>query len=117
VSETRGPETKDSLQIRVIAGRKILFDREGFFNSFYDWSEEIFASLANECGLFEVSDRHWRVVRFLREFYAVNGRAPLNRQLREGTVMSLSELEVLFPGGIKHGARRLAGLPSPRSCM
>jgi tRNA 2-thiouridine synthesizing protein E len=30
--------------------------------------------------------------------------------------LSLMEMESLFPGGIKHGARRLAGLPNPRSC-
>jgi tRNA 2-thiouridine synthesizing protein E len=107
----------DSLQMRAIAGRNVFFDREGFLNDFDDWSEELFNFLANECGLLEISDRHWRVVRFLREFYAVNGRAPLNRQLREGTGMSLLELEGLFPGGARQGARRLSGLPNPQGCM
>ena len=30
--------------------------------------------------------------------------------------MSLLELECLFPGGIRHGAKRLAGLPNPKRC-
>jgi dissimilatory sulfite reductase related protein len=115
--EPPGSETKDTLQIRTIAGRKVFFDREGFINDFEDWSEELFGCLAKECGLLEIRDRHWRVIRFLREFYAVNGRAPLNRQLREGTGMNLSELEKLFPDGIKNGARRLAGLPNPKGCL
>jgi len=103
--------------MRVIADREVLFDGEGYLNDFYDWSEELFDFLANESGLVAIGDRHWRVVWFLREFYAVNGRAPLNRQLREGTGMSLSEVEKLFPDGINRGARRLAGLPNPKGCL
>ena len=57
-----------------------------------------------------------RSIRFLREYYACNGRAPLNNQLRKGTGMSLLELDDLFPEGIKMGARRLAGLPNPKTC-
>ena len=59
----------------------------------------------------------WRVITYLREYYAHNGRAPMNRQLRDGTGLSLVELERLFPDGIRNGARRLAGLPNPRSCL
>jgi tRNA 2-thiouridine synthesizing protein E len=117
VSESQAPETKGSPQIRVIGGRKVFFDKEGFLNDFDDWSEELFDFLANECGVLAISGRHWRVILFLREFYALNGRAPLNQQLREGTGMSLLELERLFPGGIKHGARRMAGLPNPKGCL
>ena len=56
-------------------------------------------------------------MRFFREYYAYHGRSPLNRHLREGTGLSLGELERLFPGGIRLGARRLAGLPNPKSCF
>ena len=117
MNESREPETKDSLRIRAIADREVFFDREGFLYEFNDWSEELFEFLAKEAGLLEIDDRYWHVIRFLREFYAMNGRAPLNRQLTEGTGMRLMELEKLFPGGIRHGARRLAGLPNPKGCQ
>ena len=113
----REPETRDARKIRFIAGQDIRFDEEGFLNDFDDWSEQLFEYLAENSGLSEIGDRHWRVIRFLRKYYANNGRAPLNRELREGTGMSLLELEALFPGGIKRGARRLAGLPNPKDCM
>jgi sulfur relay (sulfurtransferase) DsrC/TusE family protein len=29
----------------------------------------------------------------------------------------LLEIEKLFPGGIKYGARRVAGLPNPKNCL
>lgn len=102
--------------VRRIGGREIVFDGEGFFNDFADWSEEACLALAKEAGLADLTERHWRVVRFFREFYGSNGRAPLNSQLRKGTAISLLELEALFPGGIRNGARRLAGLPNPKSC-
>jgi sulfur relay (sulfurtransferase) DsrC/TusE family protein len=60
--------------------------------------------------------RDWRVVRFLRDFYSYQRRAPLNNLIKKGTGISLQELESLFPGGIKYGARRLAGLPNPKAC-
>ncbi len=102
--------------VRVFGQREVVFDAEGFFNDFSDWTEEICTVLAEESGLALLTDGHRRVIRFLREFYAGNGRAPLNSQLRKGTQMSLLELEPLFPGGIKRGARRLAGLPNPKTC-
>ena len=102
--------------VRTIAGRDIVFDKDGFFMHFEDWSEEAFEWLAKESGLLQIDDRHWRVIRFLRSFYAYNRRAPLHRQLKEGTGMSLLEMEGLFPSGIKTGARRMAGLPNPKSC-
>jgi tRNA 2-thiouridine synthesizing protein E len=72
--------------------------------------------LAQESGISVLNDAHWRVIRFMRDYYLQNGRAPLNSQLKKGTDMSLMEIENIFPGGIKQGARRLAGLPNPRSC-
>jgi TusE/DsrC/DsvC family sulfur relay protein len=102
--------------VRNIAGRQIVFDRDGFFMNFEDWSEEIFECLAKESGLSNIDDRHWQVIRFLRNYYAYNGRAPLHRQLKEGIGMSVLEMETLFLDGLKRGARRLAGLPNPQSC-
>jgi tRNA 2-thiouridine synthesizing protein E len=100
----------------VIAGREVAFDDDGFFDDFEDWSEEIFEALARESGMSLITDQHRQVVRFLRDFYAYNGRAPLNNELRKGTGTSLRELDCLFSGGLKNGARRLSGLPNPKTC-
>ncbi len=110
------PETGAGLHTRIIVGREILFDGDGFLHDFADWSEELFEALALESGLSVLGERHRRVARFMREYYESNGRAPLNRQLTAGTGMSLMELEKAFPEGIKLGARRLAGLPNPKGC-
>jgi dissimilatory sulfite reductase related protein len=112
-----GAELGLSRSYRQIAGRQVLFDNEGFLWSAEDWNEDLAIALAAEAGLAVLAEAHWRVLRFLRDYFARNGRAPLNRQLAAGTEMRLLELEGLFPGGIKQGARRLAGLPNPKTCM
>jgi tRNA 2-thiouridine synthesizing protein E len=114
-SRPAGPEALQ-VQVRSFAGREIVFDSEGFLSDFRQWTEEVAQTLAQESGLEALTDTHWQVIRFLREYYLQNGRAPLHRELKKGTGMSLLEIESLFPGGIKQGARRLAGLPNPKTC-
>jgi TusE/DsrC/DsvC family sulfur relay protein len=104
------------VQVRSLAGREVVFDSEGFLADSLQWTEEVARVLAQESGLAVLADTHWQVIRFLREYYLQNGRAPLNRQLKAGLGMSLMEIESLFPGGLKLGARRLAGLPNPKTC-
>lgn len=81
-----------------------------------NWSERVAEELAREVGLPRLTEVQWETIRFLRTFYLANGKAPLNRDIKRETGMNLLEVERLFPGGIRHGARRLAGLPNPKSC-
>ncbi len=113
--------SKDSMRardhtIRVIEGKEVIFDEEGFLLNPESWTETIAETIAMETGLPALTDRQWEMIYFLRRFYLDNGRAPLNRDIKKQSGLSLLELERLFPGGIRHGARRLAGLPNPRSC-
>jgi tRNA 2-thiouridine synthesizing protein E len=103
-------------RLRKLGGKEVVVDKEGFLWHPEDWTEAVAESMAAECGIEAMSEVQWQVVRFLREFYLYNGRAPLNRDIKAGMGMSLMELECLFPGGIKHGARRVAGLPNPKTC-
>jgi len=104
-------------ELRTVAGRQVYFDAEGFFWDPDDWSDEAAEELAGESGTLRLDDVQWRVLRFLRAYYLYHGRAPMNRELRAGTELSLGELERLFPDGIRMGARRLAGLPNPKTCL
>lgn len=102
--------------VREIAEKIIIFDGEGFLRNPDDWSEKVAQSLASEIGLSEMDERHYQVIDFMRHYYYYHGRAPMNRDLKAGIHMPLLELEALFPGGIRLGARRVAGLPNPKSC-
>jgi TusE/DsrC/DsvC family sulfur relay protein len=114
--EPNGEAARLARHVRVLAGREITFDGEGFFWDHDDWSEQAARELAAESGLATLGEVHWHVIRFLRRFYEHNGRAPLNQQTKKGTGLSLLELQRLFPGGLRNGARRLAGLPNPKTC-
>jgi tRNA 2-thiouridine synthesizing protein E len=103
-------------KVRQIAGRSLVFDGKGFLRHPEDWSEEVARYLAEESGLSQLSRIHWQVIHFMRDYYFYHGRAPMNRDLKAGLNMSLMALEALFPGGIREGARRIAGLPNPKSC-
>ncbi|MFH1135143.1 MAG: TusE/DsrC/DsvC family sulfur relay protein [Pseudomonadota bacterium] len=116
-TEGEGQALVPGPRVRRIDGREVVFDGEDFLADPDAWSESLALALAREAGLPGLDDVQWRVVKFLREYYYTHGRAPLNRQLREGAGLSLLELESLFPGGIQRGARRLAGLPNPKTCQ
>ncbi len=104
-------------RLRRIAGQEIYFDWEDFLWDPDDWSETIASALAQESGMQGLDDTQWSVIRFMRDFYYQNGRAPMNKDLKKGTGMPLLQLERLFPDGIRRGARRLAGLPNPKACL
>ena len=110
-------EQTRSRALRTVAGRPVYFDDEGFFWEPDDWTEAAAEELARESGISGLDPVQWRVLRFLRQYYLYHGRAPMNRELKAGTELSLVELERLFPDGIKLGARRLAGLPNPKTCL
>jgi tRNA 2-thiouridine synthesizing protein E len=103
--------------LRTIDGREVLFDAEGFLVDAQAWTETVAETLAAEIGLAALGDEHWRVIRFLRDYYLEHGKSPLSREVKKDVGLSLMEIESLFPGGLKRGARRLAGLPNPRGCM
>ncbi len=101
----------------TLDGQKIEFDEEGYFMDETQWSEAVCRELAGQSGLTDMLKKHWRVLYAYREYYAYNGRAPLNKHLKAATGMSVLEMERLFPGGLKNGARRLCGLPNPKTCQ
>ena len=105
-----------SQKIRLIGDQQILFDSEGFLWNPADWSEQVAEILAAESGLAELNEFQWRILHFLRDFYFQNGRAPMNRDIKAEIGLSFMEMEALFPDGIRRGARRVAGLPNPKTC-
>ena len=45
-----------------------------------EWTEELAAATAREHGIPELTDKHWQVVRFMRERYAATGESPSVRR-------------------------------------
>jgi len=92
-------------------------DEEGFFTDPGRWTEPMAGQLARESGIEALTDRHWRVIRFVREQYAAKGTGPTVRVLGKTSGVSVKELYQLFPKGPAKTAARIAGTPKPRGCI
>ncbi|HET9101929.1 MAG TPA: TusE/DsrC/DsvC family sulfur relay protein [Solirubrobacteraceae bacterium] len=92
-------------------------DAEGFLADPAQWTEAMAPQIARENGIAELTDRHWQVVRFMREAYLRNGSAPSIRTLGKASGVPIKELYELFPKGPAKLAAKIAGIPKPRGCI
>ncbi len=99
-----------------VSEKKILLDREGFLKDPSLWSEEVAEVMARESGLDFLDEHQWQALHFMRDYYKREGKVPLNHKIKQGTGLGMMELEGMFPGGIRYGLRRLAGLPNVKGC-
>jgi TusE/DsrC/DsvC family sulfur relay protein len=101
----------------TIAGASVDVDAEGFLTDASQWNEEIAAEIAREYGIPVLSDRHWQVVRYMREVYLRDGQAPTIRSLGKSSGVSIKELYQLFPKGPAKLAAKIGGIPKPHGCI
>lgn len=101
----------------TLAGATVDRDAEGFFTHPEEWTEEMAHEVARENGIAELTDRHWLVIRFMRETYLRDGNAPSIRTLGKASGVPIKELYQLFPKGPAKLAAKIAGIPKPRGCI
>lgn len=95
---------------------KIEIDAEGFFQKPEQWTAELGAVVAAESGI-ALTDRHWQVIRFMRERYITTGTAPTIRTLGKASGVPIKELYQLFPKGPAKLAAKIGGIPKPHGCI
>ena len=98
-------------------GMTILVDDDGFMEEPDTWNEQVALALASTEGVDELSEEHWRVVNYLRDYYHKFGVAPMIRKLCKETKFPLKHIYTLFPSGPAKGACKVAGLPKPTGCV
>jgi len=92
-------------------------DAEGFLTDPQQWNEQLAEQIALENGIQELTDRHWLVVRFMRERYLATGNAPSIRSLGKESGVPIKELYQLFPKGPAKLAAKIGGIPKPKGCI
>ena len=92
-------------------------DPEGFLTDPAQWSDELAVEIARENGIDPLTERHWQVVRFMRDTYLQTGNAPSIRTLGKASGVPIKELYDLFPKGPAKLAAKIAGIPKPRGCI
>ncbi len=105
------------MTMTLIAERSVDVDAEGFLTDPQQWNEPIAEAIARENGIAELTDRHWLVVKFMRDRYLTTGTAPSIRSLGKESGVPIKELYQLFPKGPAKLAAKIGGIPKPRGCI
>jgi len=106
----------DELKI-TIEGKDYDIDEDGFIQDPAIWNKIIALGLAQTEGVDELTEDHWKVVNYLRDYYQEYNIAPMIRKLCKETGFKLKEIYDLFPSGPAKGACKVAGLPKPTGCV
>jgi len=101
----------------LIPDTSVETDAEGFLTRADQWNEEIAEEIARKNGIPELTERHWLVVKFMRERYLRTGNAPSIRSLGKESGVPIKELYQLFPKGPAKLAAKIGGIPKPRGCI
>jgi len=104
-----------------IAGNSLRVDDEGYLIDPADWNEQVAEALARQERIV-LSDEHWAVIRFIREYYEGRQIAPDARHVMKHLAgikgagkAGRNDLFVLFPYGYVKQACKIAGMRRPRA--
>jgi tRNA 2-thiouridine synthesizing protein E len=88
-----------------------------------DWNEDVAQRLAELNGI-ALTDAHWEIILFMRDYYLQFKHLPNARVFTKAIARKLGEekgnsryLHRLFPDGPLKYACKLAGLPKPPTCL
>ena len=99
-------------------GKKLEVNEEGFLIDPNLWDKEVAQFLAKEEeGLENLTEEHWSVINYIRNYYIEKNIAPMVRSICKKTGFQLKYIYELFPSGPAKGAAKLAGLPKPDGCV
>jgi tRNA 2-thiouridine synthesizing protein E len=97
-------------------GHQIHVDDEGFLTEYDEWDEDLATALAARIGI-DLTDAHWRVIRFLRDDYRTQGETATSRRVQAAGGVPVKEQFALFPKKPAKKMAYVAGLPKPRGCV
>ncbi|MEW5946546.1 MAG: TusE/DsrC/DsvC family sulfur relay protein [bacterium] len=105
------------MAIVELGGKQLEIDEDGFIQDPEQWDDEVAKSLASTEQVNDMGDDHWKLVRYIRDYYLKFGIAPMIRKLCKETGFDLKYVYQLFPSGPAKGACKVAGLPKPTGCV
>ena len=107
----------------LFEGQQYPTDNQGYLLDSTMWSESLAVEIA-QLELVEMTESHWQVVFFVREFYLEFNTSPAIRALVKAMqkkygaeLVNSRYLYRLFPEGPAKQATKIAGLPKPARCI
>ena len=104
------------MSTRMIAGKNVQVNEEGFMTNPAEWTKEIAVEMANEESL-ELTPAHWKVIDYARQKAAESGASPTLRTITTNAGVTTKELFALFPKGPAKKVAKIAGLGKPEGCV
>jgi tRNA 2-thiouridine synthesizing protein E len=104
------------MPVTEIDSHQIHVDDEGFLTEYDEWDENLAVVLAKQIGI-ELTDAHWKVIRFLREDYKTQGDTATTRRVQAVGGVPVKEQFALFPKKPAKKMAYIAGLPKPHGCV
>ena len=101
----------------TIANVTLDVDAEGFLQKPEQWNEAVATEIARVAGIDPLTERHWKVIRFMRDRYLATKDAPSIRTLGKESGVPIKELYQLFPKGPAKLAAKIGGIPKPHGCI
>ena len=101
----------------TLGGVEIEIDEDGFIQEPDKWGNAIADDLSKLEQAYPMTEEHWKVVNYLRDYYLKFEIAPPIRMLCKQTGFDLKKIYQLFPSGPAKGACKIAGLPKPTGCV
>ncbi len=89
---------------------------EGFMTEASAWDPKMAEKLARMNEVWPLTEDHWKVINFVRDYYLKTGQGPVIYRIYRATGLSMQRICKLFPCGMVKGAYRIAGLPKPAGC-
>lgn len=100
-----------------VNGHSVELDEDGFMVNLDEWNEDVAVYLAGTEDVDELTEDHWKLINYLKDYYKEYGIAPMVRKMCKDTGFKLKEIYDLFPTGPAKGACKIAGLPKPTGCV
>jgi TusE/DsrC/DsvC family sulfur relay protein len=104
------------MPVTVIKGREVQVNDEGFLTQYDEWDEELAEVLAKNIDI-DLTDEHWKVIRFLREDFKAQGETATTRRVQTVGGVPTKEQFKLFPKKPAKKMAYIAGLPKPHGCV
>ncbi len=101
----------------TLGGQEIEVDEDGFIQEPKNWNKAVAEDLAKIEEAYPMSEDHWKLVDYLRNYYLEFEIAPPIRMLTKKTGLDLKYIYQMFPKGPAAGACKVAGLPKPTGCV
>ena len=104
------------MPVTTIGATQVHVDAEGFLTEYDEWNEDLAGQLAAAIGI-ELTEAHWKAIRFLREDFKTQGETATIRRVSTLGGIPTKDLFTLFPKKPAKKMAYIAGLPKPHGCV